>query len=225
MHSTTRMSHFREIVAGLSVKVSVSTSVSINGVQSAPFQGTKYTCGPPPASPAFTRGAAAAASASPLDKETQTPRRIPVPSSAWRRRMNAKKALVNGGVFRLDGGKVDPALKRKYSLRKRRAPKRQFTKKPKPSKTPAPPRRHRVPLATRVALVDLPVGTSLSSRSGRVIRKKAQFDPSLLRSNIQSISRPNPEGLYSVCMLMTEEEVLQAGGVNVLNSFAKKAKK
>jgi len=207
------MAQFRDIMAGVSVKIVFNPTININGVQTSPFQGRGHTCGPSPASPAFTRSAAASVTHAP----------IPVPGPAWRRK-NAKKAVVEGGVFRLDGGPVDPALKRKYSQRKRRAPKRQFTKKPKPSSS-ATPKRHRVPLATRVALVDLPVGTSLSSRSGRVIRKKAQFDPSLLRSNIQSISPRSPDGLYSVCMLMTEEEVLEVGGVNVLNAFAKKAKK
>jgi len=207
------MAQFRDIMPGVSVKIVFNPTIIINGVQTAPFQGRSHTCGPSPASPAFTRSAAASVTHAP----------IPVPGPAWRRK-NAKKAVVEGGVFRLDGGPVDPALKRKYSQRKRRAPKRQFTKQPKPSSS-ATPKRHRVPLATRVALVDLPVGTSLSRRSGRVIRKKAQFDPSLLRSNIQSISPRSPDGLYSVCMLMTEEEVLEVGGVNVLNAFAKKAKK
>ena len=207
------MAQFRDIMAGVSVKIVFNPTININGVQTSPFQGRGHTCGPSPASPAFTRSAAASVTHAP----------IPVPGPSWRRK-NAKKAVVEGGVFRLDGGPVDPALKRKYSQRKRRAPKRQFTKKPKPSSS-ATPKRHRVPLATRVALVDLPVGTSLSRRSGRVIRKKAQFDQSLPRSKIQSISTRSPDGLYSVCVLMTEEEVLEAGGANVLNEFAKRAKK
>lgn len=211
------MAQFRDIMAGVSVKISnvFNTTININGVQTSPFQGRGHTCGPSPASPAFTRSAAASVTHAP----------IPVPGPAWRRK-NAKKVVVAGGVFRLDGGPVDPTLKRKYSQHKRRAPKRQFTKKPKPSssaKPPSAPKRHRVPLATRVALVDSPVGTSLS-RSGRVIKKSAQFDPSLLRSKIKSISRRNKDGLYSVVMLMTEEEVLEAGGANVLNAFARAKK-
>lgn len=206
------MAQFRDIMAGVSVKIVFNPTIIINGVQTAPFQGRSHTCGPSPASPAFTRSAAASVTHAP----------IPVPVPAWRRK-NAKKAVVEGGVFRLDGGPVDPALKRKYSQRKRRAPKRQFTKKPSASAKSPPARR--VP---RVALVDSPVGTSPSrsapvgtslSRSGRVIKKSAQFDPSVLRSKIKSISRRNKDGLYSVVMLMTEEEVLEAGGV--LSAFAR----
>lgn len=223
------MPQYKEIAYGVEKKTSKPTAIFSGGVEVSAFHGKGNTCGPPPPSPPHTRSAAAAEAAQLLpfqDKATQTPARIPVSSSVWRRRMNAdpkpriKKNVVVGGVYRLDGGKVDPALKRKYSLRKRKAPKRQFSKKPKAStKTPAA-KRLRVPLATKIALVDAPVGTSLSSR-GRVIRKSAQFDPSLLRSKLKSISHRTPDGLYSVVVLMTEEEVLQAGGGNVLNAYAK----
>ena len=172
------------------------TQIRMNGVIVNLFQGESFVCGAPPPDRRFTRSAASGEAA--LSQPFQAKR---VQTRGRRLAKPKQQAVFVGEANRIDGGKVDPKLKNRNP--KLRKPKRQFSKKRKaPSSSPRPP-------AVRMVL---PVPSAALSSRGRLIRKTAQFDPSVQQSTIKSVSRRRKDGLYVVSMLMTEEEVVQQGG-------------
>ena len=217
------MAQFKEIHYGVCKKIANETThIRLNGRDAFPFEGDSFKLGglPPPDRPG-TRGAAALSQPF-QDKGVQTQARAPGSITLWernRRHPPAKpkqQAVFVGEANRIDGGKVDPKLKNRVPKRK---PKMQFSKKKAPSASPKQPAVRKAPPVPKV--VEAPVQTALSSR-GRVIRRSSRFDPSIPQNKIKSISRRSRDGLYRVVMLMTEEEVLQAGGGSLLGARAKK---
>jgi hypothetical protein len=198
-----------------------TTPILINGHEVPAFYGVGCATNPEPKpTGAITRSATKLVQ----DKSTQTERL----SAIFKVPRAPKKVTTafTGNCARLDGRAVGATLRRKSG--KRKQAKRQFTKKPK-SKTR---KTFQSFDGTGVPLVQVALNLSVSVVSGqgvvvqetssrRVVKVPVKFDPSVNKEDqrVQSVSGLSLDGMYTVSVLMTEEEVTNAGGRNLLRSF------
>ena len=211
------MSEFKKTQYNFHIREVVEARVIMDGVSVSPFSGSGNTIGGTVRERrdrVLTRSAT-----SPNDKGSQTEKRSPIS------RVIRKKAETSAPVKKHFLGKgVSVDGKHSVDVKKRKTPKRQFTKKvsPKPPAAFQPFAGQGVPVVE--ALIRRGAGVVVEVPGGRrAVKKPVKFDPSpVLTKKVLSISRRDEEGLYTVAALMTEEEVVRAGGGALLRSFGKR---
>lgn len=196
-----------------------TTPILVNGQEVPAFHGVGHVINPKPEiTRMITRSTTKlnqptiATQRSAIAKVSRTPKKV---STAF-----------TGKCARLNGRAVGVTLQRKSG--KKKQVKRQFTKKPSPKTQ----KRFQAFEGTGVPLVQVAVNLSVSMVPGegvvvhemnsrRVVKTPVKFDPSHNKKEqkIQSVSGLSLDGMYTVSVLMTEEEITNAGGRNLLRSF------
>ena len=211
------MSKFKKTQYNYHIREVVEARVIMDGVSVSPFSGSGASIGGTVREPRERVLTRSVSSSFGNNKGSQTEWRSPVS------RLIRKKAETSAPVKKHFLGKgVSVDGKHSVDVKKRKTPKRQFTKKvsPKPPAAFQPFAGRGAPVVE--ASVRRGVGVVVAGER-RAVKKPVKFDPSpVLTKKVLSISRRDEDGLYTVAALMTEEEVARAGGGALLRSFGKR---
>jgi hypothetical protein len=214
------MTKFKKTQYNYHIREVVETRVIMDGVSVSPFSGSGSSIGGTvrvsPRDRVLTRSVSSSFG---NNKGSQTEWRSPIS------RVIRKKAETSAPVkkhFLGKGVSVDGT--HTVEIKKRKTPKRQFTKKvsPKPPVAFTPFAGQGAPVVE--ALIRRGAGVVVEVPGGRrAVKKPVKFDPSPVpMKKVLSISRRDEDGLYTVAALMTEAEVVRAGGGALLRSFGKR---